>query len=152
AAVTHVDVARAIEGDACHRTVELPVAGSDRSPLGKISAVVVELLHAMIVVVGDVDVAARIAGRGQRKPELPVPRAAAAEGGQEPDRARELLPSMIVDVRDEHIAAGVEPGTPRIVELAKATADGSPLRHEDGRCEGGDGSWTREEPGKDQGG
>src|SRR5262249_56770337 len=112
----------------------------------------VEFVLRLMVVVGNVDVAARVTGRCQRKANLARARAAAPEGAQEPACARKLLDAMIVGVGDEDIAAGVERDTPRIDELPWSAAQCPPLRHEDGRRESGGGLWTREEPGEDEGG
>ena len=55
------------------RSIELPVAGTAIAPLGDEVAARVELLDAMVVGVGDVEVAADVDGDAARIVELPVP-------------------------------------------------------------------------------
>src|SRR5206468_2526921 len=113
--IPDVNVAGSIGGDAIW-SIELPVAGAERAPLGEVGAGDAELLDAVVALVRDVDVAGGVGGDADGSVELPVAAARRAPGEQEGSwrvcerstRSAELLNARVAGIGDVDVPGRVD--------------------------------------------
>ena len=110
------------------RRVELPRRRAERAERGDEDAVARELLHAVVVVLGDEDVAFGADRDAGRVEELSRPRSLGAPRAQERSGRIEHLHAMVRVVGDEDVPAVVERDVVGRPELARTGARRAPAR------------------------
>src|SRR5262249_17645706 len=104
------------------------------TPLPDERPAVREFLNAVVVLVGNIDVAAHVHGDARREMELAVPRSLTAPLGKETSGVCELLDPVAVTVRlryifgNKHVSVTIHRDPVRVCELSVACAGAAPFR------------------------